>query len=300
MALLSNGGRGVYGILPLDKYGLKFSNDEWEEQQQKNEVNKKINAGKDSDDEEDSVVESSRLEDVTVTLGSNNQVYTHRFLLGGYDFDNVRIIGGQTYKGATATDETQVVGKIGAALFTCIGENIFTYYETLNQDIYQAMKALFESGGAPLRGFKKKCSQPHYTGCLFISGVYVLKEEMGRGLGLEILRALINETKEQIDFGDPDIVLLCPEGDPPSTGAAASSKKERDAAFAKLESYFAKLGFAPCGTRNSSGKGQGTHMFFEPMTQDTSPQMLGNSSMGRAATSRKRPAEDQLDDERRR
>jgi hypothetical protein len=97
---------------------------------------------------------------------------------------------------------------------------------------------------------------------LYITGVFITKDSMGQGLGIEMVRAMIHELQNHEEY-DPDLIVLWPAGDPPLGS--------RDHAFKKLVGVFQKLGFQRCATRGVQGK----FMFLETGGKMVSPQRLG-------------------------
>lgn len=173
--------------------------------------------------------------------GSTTTV-THRIIINDFEeSQGVKTVEGQTYLGGDAGDEKRVVETISGVLFVTdeMHESLQMAADCLTQELYDAMETLFAyNGGSPKGPFKKKTNDDVFAGILYIGGVFVNKDQRGRGLGLEIVRALIQSLDEC------DLVLLSPAADPhPGPGAW-------NYAFDSLSAMFEKLGFQRCGGKN--------------------------------------------------
>jgi ribosomal protein S18 acetylase RimI-like enzyme len=229
--------------LPSESYGFDFAD------------------GKEEPEDEYSL-KQEWLPDVTVRIpkkggnSASSSQFTHRFMVGEYETSGVQILGGQTYEGVGCSGK--IVGKICGAVFNReeMDESLQMAGDSLTQEVYEAMCELFTADGKPKGPFKKKCQGKDYYSILYISGVYVKKDQRGQGLGQEIVRALMQSLYANTE-SSIDLVLLCPAGEPnPGPGMW-------NFAFDSIASMFeSRLKFERCGAKNRR-TGQSLYMFLD-------------------------------------
>lgn len=248
----------AFGELPCVGYGFQF------------------HSGEDSSDE-GGFLEMRRLPDATVTLAGGDS-YTYRTMVGdGFDHACLKIVEAQAYLGETVSGETEVIGKIRGSVFNLndeemagealpfIGRGLHVVADAVSREVYDAIRTLFTYRGIPTKSFAEAVAEkpfgryPGHNSLLYIEGVFLKKEHMGKDLGLDMIRGLIKALRA--DVFPVDLVVLSPAGDPP--------RGDFRMAFSKLVVHFGKMGFKICGKGVTDiGMGQGEYMFLEPETLD--------------------------------
>lgn len=229
-----------------------------------------------NDDDDKYALKQACLPDVPITL-KNGHDFTHRFIVGDYEYKMVKMIGGETYQGCeNLTVDTPVVGKIGGILFDVAGSHCESFYDAADSttgDAYEAMINLFTCDGKPKNTLKKKAEQKEgYCRILFIPDVFLTKKSMGQGLGMEMVRALISSLQENEEY-DPDMIVIDDSWYDSAEMTSISIDSEAYKMLSK-DYLYEKLGFKEISTR---GK-QSHYKFWETLGTMWFPGRLGNKT----------------------
>jgi hypothetical protein len=233
----------------IDEYGFNFQDTPTEPQ-------------------EESCIAKKRLPDVPVTL-KNGRDYTHRFVVADYEYDMVKMVGGQTYKGDSSPSVDTIVGSVGGTLFdlenSYPGESLYLAADCITGEMEEAITLLFTCDGKPKNAFKKKCNPDlgagEYGFCkiLYISDVcttedsmdirdiFSTKDSMDQGLEEEMVRAMVYEFQDILEYC-PDVIILSPT----------------------VCGMFEELGFQQCATR-----GPQKEFMFLQTEKRLDPKLLG-------------------------
>jgi len=250
--------------LPRDYYGFDFHDETCQS------------------DEESSRKRNFRFPDVPITL-KNGCDFTHRFMAGDYEFEMIKIIHGETYQGSGSevpTKDTTVVGKIGGFLFDFeeyYSESFFESADSVSQELIDDISALFDYDGRPKNTFRTKVKQGEYCKILYISQLFVATESRGQCLGMEMVRAMICQLQNTLEYC-PDLIVIDDHWDdppelkvgPPSEGCV---EKALDVYRMHTKDYlYEQLGF-----KNIAERGKQSYWkFLEPFGTMRQPYFLGN------------------------
>ena len=117
----------------------------------------------------------------------------------------MKILEGETYQGSEIPNSrTPVVGKIGGLLFDMCHDRSYNFYEAadaISEDAYVAMTSLFTYDGKAKNTLRKKIEQRDFLKCghcmiLYISDVHLTEDSMCLGLGMEMIRALVDRLQK--------------------------------------------------------------------------------------------------------